>query len=789
MAPSAESAFTVTVSTAVLAAETNATRFEGFCRAVVSLLEGGAAILSTSVSWDLGRDGVGVGRASGIYVCCSLRDDVDAKALSDIVRLSSTTHGVKRVYFCSSHALSEHRRTKIEQSMMDEVDNAIAVVCFGSIQLLEIAREQRREIIETFYGAEIANTLRAIKPDPSSDVETRGLRLALISSAAENSSAIRREVYESAILDILKDGSPRTITTLAKDISESLRLQRNIATEAINPHLELILQMGHLAFDGKVYSVTRAGIDALATKEAEATTRLLSGRQAIRDALATALGSAILDDHFNRIWSVFEEKMAQYFIARGDALVNEISELIQADESDQSVVEVPSSLSFLEDLADAVAATSSHADQRGELRQAVMDLFSDRTSVATNWLVRVCASFVAACALGVEHASGAAIEKLLAKTTLVLDTDVLLSLLGLGEPEHEAVETIVHRWTRMGGKVLVGDPVLEEAAYHAHIAQSDFDAVVHRLPGTPDDRLHLIENVYVRSFAEMLAQKIVRANQWRTYINHFKGSDARDFSPIFGHLATEYTIGRLPARSTQEAELERAVYEFLSAGAKDRFSGDALRNAKDKARRDAELYSALVHHAKVLRAQDPGSTCILVSSARRLAKAEAHFQHSGEAELIVSVAAVLFLVSTLPDVSLGLTAMKAFLFDERRRGFSSDLERTLIRMVRSSQEYSMPWAKRGILMRSVRDRLIEEAQAQGARRVSKGQLSEIEKESLVADQGQRTVEILRDALDAIAVDTRTAKENRDLKAKVKELEDRLANKQTTPTSRPKRSRD
>jgi hypothetical protein len=43
---------------------------------------------------------------------------------------------------------------------------------------------------------------------------------------------------------------------------------------------------------------------------------------------------------------------------------------------------------------------------------------------------------------------------------------------------------------RVGGKVLVAEPVLE-VAYHAAIATKDFQQVNHLLPGTPDDRLRV----------------------------------------------------------------------------------------------------------------------------------------------------------------------------------------------------------------------------------------------------------------------------------------------------------
>lgn len=770
-----------TVSTTVLELETNDYRFERFCNAVVSELEGGAVIFSTSPSWDLGRDGVGGGRAAGIYVCTSLRDDVDEKALSDIERVTSTTSGITRLYFCSSHRLSEHRRQSIESVLGNETDYAFPIVCLGATQLIESDRAHGSAQMEKHYGPEIKNALRAIERDPNDETEIRGLRLALIATSADNSSAIRHEVYASGLLDVLSDRQPRAISGLARDFSALLRLQRNVAQEAIQPTLSKLYRDGLVDNDGVTYVVTAAGLASVEEREKQAAIRLLGGRQAIREALESAMGARFADDHFTKIWEVFEERMAQYFLSRGDALVSEIGELL--GESNE-MPERSSPLTFLDEFATAVAATSNLPQQREELRQAVKDLFTDRTSAATDWLVRLSAGFLAACAAGLEYSSNVALTRLLERTTLALDTDVLLSLLGHGEPEHEAIDTIVDRWARLGGKILAPQPVLEEIAYHASIAPRDYAEVSHRLPGTAEERLHLIENVFVRSFAELLAEKKAKPNQWRTYLGQYKGASPQDFGPAFATISAEYAIDKLPPRSTQEASLEQDVRLFLSASAEGHFSGAALRNAKDKARRDAEMYSALVHYLKVSKAADPAATCLLVSSARRLLAVDERFKGSGELQLVVSIAALLQLISMLPDVSLGLTAMKAFLFDERRRGFSSDLERVLVRLVRSGEEYSMPWAKRSVLMRSVRDQLIKDAHENGEHRLSNGDVARIERESLAPANVKRTAAMLRDAMASIAIESRAEREAAELRAKVKELETRLAQREiSTVTSK------
>lgn len=774
----------LTVSQAVLVQETNDGRFENFCREAVSALEGGAIIFSTSVSWDLGRDGVGGGRARGIYVCSSLRDDVDQKAISDLQRLSSTTSEIARVYFCSSQRLTEHRITLLEAQLADEVDRKYPITVLGATQLTEaIARTP--SVLERYYAAEVQGALRAISSDPTDETEVHGLRLALIAAAGDNSTDIRRALYRGGILAALRDGAPRTIATCSKALSESLRLHYVISDGALRPHIDELVASGHITFQSPTFAITPLGSALADELHVQAADRFLGGRLAVRKALEESIGEALDEDSFKRVWNVFEERVAAHFHSRGVAMVAEVSALLDSDHAESAPSEPKSQLSFLEELATAVANTATHPQRRAELNQAVLDLFSDRTSGATDWLVRVSASFVACCALGLEHSTGAALAKLFARTALVLDSDVVLSLLGEGEPEHQSVFAVVSRWTKVGGKVLVAEPVLEEVAYHAHIAQHDFSQVEHLLPGTPEDRLRIIENAFVRSFAEHMAKSGTPRQHWGRFISQYRGASSYDWRQVISHLRAEYSVGTLPHRTSEFEALELQVKAFLIRTAEQR--GYSGKNVRDKASRDARLYAQMVQYLSSVRASDPGATCLLVSSAHRLAEAENRFQESGEQQIVVPISTVLQLISLLPQVSLGLSAMKAFLFEERRPGFSSDLERTILRMVRSSGEVSMPWAKRGALMREVRDRLIDDARKQG-RHIDDGpSTAALERAALTEPNQPRTVQILAQALDKVAARSRLEDENARLRRELESLKAQVA-KARTDQARPQRRR-
>ncbi len=770
------------VSQAVLAIETNDARFEAFCREVVSCIEGGATIFSTSASWDLGRDGVGAGVARGIYVCTSLRDDVDAKVLSDLERVTSTTTGITRIYFCSSHQLSEHKRTQLETQLAAEIDNAFPVTCLGSTQLTEAVAHEPA-IIERKYGPEIRNALRAISADPADETEVRGLRLALMATSGEDSIQIRQELYAGGLLDMLSDRKPRTISVCAKSLSEKLRLGRLISDAAVLPHLKRLHSEGFFSQNDGVFSITDAGIKRAQELNTQAVDRFLSGRHAIRQAIENSIGEKIIDDHFHQIWAIFEDRITFHFHERGEALVAEISALVE-ESSELSSPRTTTHLSFLNELATAVANTATHPNRRSELNQAVTDLFTDRTSVATDWLVRVCASYLACTALGLEHSSSAAIGRLFARTTLVLDTDVALSLLCAGEPEHSSVITFVSQWPKLGGKLLVAEPVLEEIAYHASIAQHDFDQVKGLIPGTREDRIRLIENAFVRAFAEHLAENTISLSHWGRFIAHFKGTMPYDWERIAGYLKAEHAVDKMPSRTATFEGLESEVRHYLIQSANQQ--GYHGKTVGDKAKRDARLYTDMVSYLKTLRATDPGATCLLVSSAHRLLETEKKFRESGEQQLVVPISTVLYLLSLLPQVSLGISAMKTFLFEERRPGFSSDLERSILRMVRMSRQVALPWAKRGILIKEVRNKLLDDAKKEGHRPRDDANTHALEQSALRPENSARTIELLSEALDKIAVGTRTEDENARLRRENEALKKQLEAVRVTKTKLMKR---
>lgn len=776
---------TEVIAEAIIRADSETLRFERFTNDVVTEYEGGVPVLPTSRTWDLGRDGRAETSTTRLYVCASLADHVDPKSDHDLRRLAKFAEPPFTVYFCSSQPLSEKKCNDLAIQIRSVLPVGITVTVIGCAQLAHLS-ERYTNVFIRHYGTELDNFVAAMRASVEAPVdEDDALRLALVGVAHETSDAVRTELYRNAIRDVLR-AKELNVAECARDVSHQFRLGRMLPTEVLLPHLRELEAVGDLEKVNDRYVLTPRGVQALASHDTDAKNRLLEGREVIRERIETLIGHALSGDHFDRIWTIIRQQLAAAFYERGQQLVKEVAILLAGKVEGESPRDEP--LFFVSALADAVAATSSLQAQQEELQTAIHDLFEEPQGPAFEWLGRLCASYVSLCALGIEAQSGKALARLLAKITIVLDTDITLSLVCEGEPNHHEVQDLVRKWRAIGGDVLVSREVLQEVARHAVIAEYDYQQVSGWIPGTREQRVRVIENAFVRAFAELLARGSIRRQYWQSYIEQYRSVGEEDPVKIAEILAQEYNIHELPSATAAERDLEKKARQMLDSKAASRYSGDRLRIAKDKARRDASLYAAIVHRSRSSRQADPSRACVLVSSARRLAEVEQKLRGVGEPQLVVSLGSAFYLLSLIPGVSLGIGAMQTLLFEVHRR-FSGELERVLLRVVRQSEAISLPWARRHRLMREVRNRILADAERAGAsRKEAAALLPRLEQEALTESKLPRTVEILGEALNAVVVDQRLLNENLELRSALAALE-REAEQQRVSRQRRGEKRD
>lgn len=551
---------TIGISKAVLLAEQYPVRFEAFCRDAISGLEGGHPIFMTSANYDRGRDLRSVGAGAQIIGCCSLTDSIEDKAIADVKKNVAAGTKIKKLYFCSSKPVTEHRGDALKVEIRALLPPGTEVEVLGNEQLSQYGTDEPGTLT-THYAGEVRDAIAALSDDDADTVEEETLRLALCTIGNESAGAIREAAWTACLRRTLS-AAPKTLNECCRDASGHLRLSASLPTDLLREHLDSLVDVGHASVVDGRYLLTEAGVAAAATDQERAAAALLSGRAAFRKQIEEAVGYEFTAPQFDALWAAMQEALTHQFYVRGQEVIRGVRALLGEVETEPEVksgsVESAGASesaeqeeSFIDRLAGAAAATVTFAPQVEEVRTAVSDALRERNAAGSDWLLRACAGFVAVCSMGLETKSAKELERIVANTTLVFDTDIVLSLLGVGEPDNDAVVEVHRRWRELGGSILVAEPVLQEVARHAWIAEADFAQVQAWLPGTPGDRLHLVRNAFVRGFATLVERGKAKKRQWPQFIGQYRGKEGYDHSNIKTILSGDYKFGELPKASSK----------------------------------------------------------------------------------------------------------------------------------------------------------------------------------------------------------------------------------------------
>lgn len=764
----------------LLEVEDNSTRFERVCTALYRDAEG-IELVSTSRTWDLGRDARAIsvkkgGKALPGVLCATLSADLDAKVRADVQRLAATTLTTSIVY-CSSRALSEAACNRLEADIRKLYPSAVAVRVLGQVQLADLA-ERFEPTFRTHYSTEIGTIEQALlRPTDSPSPEAIGLRLALLTQVGDDAFALRAELGKRLVVDALLQDAPKNPGNLAVMISGQLHLPRTLSTNYISTLVTDLEREGLVSVTPRGISLTTAGVSFARRVPAEASSRLLEGRIAIRDAIKKLSGHSLTDDQYERVWRTVQEGLADLFYSQGTTILHMISTVIGGDVN----VPLAEDRVVLETLGDRVASLFSNRDQGAEVRQALIDVFSEKESVAFRWLTQVCSVYVMMCSLGLEGLSQREISRALLGLRLVPDSDILLSLLCIRESNHEEVVRIVNGWRALGGRLLMASPVLEESAYHASISGYDYRAVRDQLAAMNDASANrLIANAFVRTYRKLFVEAD-RKLGWDRYIGAFRGDNERDYGRILEILREEYGFDRLPEASDEYRDLRDRIRRFLVdliSRSKERQSGSGRApehaaepvdfRVLDKCSRDGVLMADIASARDAARRAGVGGTTIVVSSSLRLRQADEAFRDAlGRPEAVMSTAAVACLLTLAPGVQMGLGTMRGVLFDLGVAERFSSIDMYAYRIIAASSQYEVPPAKRVTLQRELASRLLEDARARGK------SVHELRERIFRSGNPEYSAKIVSDALDRMAVLPEVQKELDELRRQVHSLEAEL----------------
>ena len=751
-------------SETIIIADTNPIRFEKFCRAICERSEQ-LTFVPTSFNYDQGRDARSIAPSKGSHravLCITLNQDIDAKVEADLRTVSSKSHPDRLVY-CCSQPLTEHRIDKIGKSIRRFLPKE-SIQVLSSIQLAALA-EKYPEVLPEHYPGEI-QLIRSRLLDFEHGTETtenRGLRLALIAFGSEDAITLRRDVSCRAVLEVLcAQPDKATEAEIADRLSSDLRLPKILDLQYIQMVLKHLEDNRWATWHSGSWKITKAGSEIARSVPVEAARALLNGRTVVRTAIEALIGLRLTDSQFETIWTTLLDVFTDLFYSNGIAVITAINEFIAS--KDEGVGDGTSLEKLIEEGAARIRSQTSNQELGEDIEQAIRDVFTERSGPAFEWLTRVCERFVALCALGLETSSSAEVRQTLARYRPVLDSDIVITVLCVGEPTYKGTREILSRFLRLGGQILVSPPVLEEVAYHAHISEKDFRGTL-ELAGhlTATEVARYTENAFVRAFYTLTHD----VKRWAFYKSQFVGGSPRDYSKILGNLQDELMVQVLPAKYDQE--LADNISEYLHVLAQ-RYGKPELVYHEDvgKAGRDAQILASIAAARQAQRETGSDKSVILLSSSSRLRHADRKFRDVlGLPESVVPLRALAYMMSLVPDIGLGAGTLRQALFDFGETAHLTDVQRLALRVIKASGTFDVPWAKRR--------RLREELEAVIRRDAEKRGVSPevVTRQFLAADASIRPGKLILDALSEIAAKDNRQEELFQAKSTIRKLEEQV----------------
>lgn len=753
--------------------EKNDYRFEQFTREICGKHEG-TDFVPTSQSWDLGRDARSTAAGKGSHralICSTLNKDVNTKVDNDLLRVTATSSPDRLVY-CSSQKLSEQAVDDVTKMVRRHVANG-SVLVLGSIQLGTLA-ERYPIIFEKHYQAEIQAIRSTILSTPANDGSTtRGLRLAMLAFGSSEGATLRGEILRNSVLEMFADDKTHTVRQITEDFSRDLGLIRPLRAELVTKVVAGEEERGTIRRERETWIITEVGRRELKARPVEAATHLLEGRQVIREKLESLIGHTIAESQFQQLWAGLMDFLAGLLYENGLAVIRAVDQLIARTHDS---TEEPNLRDLLLAGIHRTVSVISTPELRETVGLAILDMLTERSGPAFDWLTKVAERFVILCSLGLEATSSEEIRQVLRSHQIIIDSDIILSYLCEGEPEHERARDLLTRWLQMGGRLLVSPVVLEEVAYNAWISERDFRETENLLGKLRRFELtRYIRSPFVRTY-HVLEKK---PDRWQTYIGQYRGDSQGDYSKILSILRGRLKVETLP--EAYDENLRKGVTDYLMACAREKDKGaEQLEDTGYKVSRDGKLMSSIAHARLSQEKMGTGGPIVLLSSSYYLRRAENRFRSQfGTGRVLVSIGALSYLMASIPDSGLGADSLRRALFEFGKTAHLKDVEQRALRIIRATELYDIPWAERKVLETKLTAAIRAEAEKRG--------VSEDRVKSTIStgSEPKTAAKLIGSSLRAMAIEGETAEKLAEAKRKIEQLENKVEELEETLSKREK----
>lgn len=772
-----ESGITKKMAEIIIASETSSRRFEAFCADLFSDVDGSEYVM-TSRTWDLGRDAVDDSVRSGKrppILMCSLRRNVAAKAKADITRVLEKV-SPQTIRFCSNQRLSDAAEHEIEGQIRNICQTAKTVRVTGVDKIVQHSVRYPAHL-RRWYVGELADLKLSLSVDEDTfeDVKISGMRIALTTQLHDDAIELRDDICENLILSALANGNEQSLPLIAKWVSDGLHLPRNVHPEYLHRALGTLGELRRITRVRQSYRITPDGVDELNRKTLEGSENLFEGKRLIRELMGNLSGEELTPQEVSQIWNTVQDAVANMFMANGIQIIDAIASMAGGE---SAIADHPDLYGLLRKIGDQISALEIRGVRASQIGQAFVDMFKEQDSGGFRWLTRLCAVYVGVCSLGLEPTAQQQVLERLREIELLLDTDVVLSFVCEGEPNHEVIQNVVRLWRRIGGNIYASESVLSEAAHHAWISRQDYLNTWRSMYNMSDfDAGHLIQNAFVRGFrAVNKAAGKYNPKLWDIYISQFRGQAPDDYAPLVAVLGDD-GIQPISEEICESALADEAAKRVLALKLGDQVSpesDDVPKKLKDKSKRDGVLVALLDAHRTAMKQLN--RTAVIISSSPVLrSSCESYRSRLGRPDPVMPIGAVGYLLAMAPGVRMGLGALRGILFDT---GFAKRvglLEELALRIVHQTEQYRVPWSKRGALGRQMRNQITELAIQKGSTREQVQEQLLHPTNDLAREELTQAVAAAVDKISLSSIERRLLDDNARLRQELDQLRRRFSN--------------
>ena len=626
----------------------------------------------TSKNYDIGADGKAYTVTNGTpFIVTTLQQERLVKKVNDdITKLKTRGQKFAVLRVCYAYIGTEKKRLAVEQEARKLLPRCPDIEVYGIKQLVDEAG-RHSDIFENSYRAQIDvinRQLRSVDSGEEQSTKRRGLRVLLAAQLSDDAESLRSNLLRGLVLQVTKQNTWLSDREIAKDVGDATGLESPISDVYLRPTLQHLIAAGSLEVDsaGLVRRRSTAS-DSMNATAGAAASRALEGFGAIKRSMASVIEDELPDATFDLIWHEIQKGLVDLFRKYGADFVSFVHTVGNQTgplrvTMPESILEGVQRIARSIDLLDRVKLS---AGLRERIIRSLPAILFDKPSGARDWMTHLCLSYVSACSLGLHPDALRRIESRIKTWDVIPDTHILLSLLGKGEDDHDAVERLIAWWTGAGGAMIAANSSASEVVRHARLCESIIEQWElewrnrrgSRHPELPDSNVFLRDVLTAHGSA--VGPEAVRAALRRFIV---PGSQSTE--RLLRVLVHDYRFQCLPALNVDQSLKAGLLLKIRQRRLKPNYDSDEERqNAENRCTSDAELLAEFAAHRGTLIGAER-QAIILTHAAGFTQLCQDHVDHFGVGSVAIDCERLLYTMSLMPGSTFTMKSVQQALFGD-----------------------------------------------------------------------------------------------------------------------------